>query len=130
MSDPLFDLSQFDCATRAETGAPLTLRHPKTGTDLPAVIWLQGEDAPGYRQLLRQQIDRQLRDRQLEPSAADLETRLLERLAALTLRWENVTYDGAEFPCNPDNARRLYAEQLWIREQVVGFVEDRAHFLY
>lgn len=129
MSDPSFDLSQFDCASRADAGAPLTLHHPKTGAELPVVIWLQGEDAPGYRHLLRRQIDRQLRDRQLEPSAMDLETRLLERLAALTLRWEKVTYDGADFPCTPENARRLYSEQLWIREQVVGFVEDRAHFL-
>lgn len=129
MSDPSFDLCQFECETRAEAGAPLTLRHPKTGVDLPVVIWLQGEDAPGYRQVLRRQIDRQLRDRQLEPSAMDLENRLLERLAALTLRWEAVHYDGADFPCTPDNARRLYSEQLWIREQVVDFVEDRAHFL-
>ncbi|USG59933.1 hypothetical protein NBZ79_12175 [Sneathiella marina] len=129
MSDPNFDLSRFECQARAETGAPLTLRHPKSGADLPAVIWLQGEDALSYRHLLRQQIDRQLRDRQLDLTAMDLENRLLERLAALTLRWEKIDYDGAEFPCTPDNARRLYTEQLWIREQVVSFVEDRAHFL-
>lgn len=129
MSDPSIDLSSFAAETHAEAGAPLTLRHPKTGEDLAAVIWLQGEDAPAYRHVLRRQIDRQLRDRQLEPTAADLENRLLERLAALTLRWENIAYEAMDFPCTPENARRLFTEQLWIREQVVAFVEDRAHFL-
>lgn len=129
MPQTAFDLSLFDPETRAEAGAPLCLRHPKTGEELPATIWLQGEDAPSYRQVLRRQIDRQLRDRQMELTAADLEDRLLERLAALTLRWENISYDGGEFVCSPANARRLYTEQLWIREQIVGFVEDRAHFL-
>lgn len=129
MSDSIFDLAAFDLKARAEAGAPLTLRHPKTGELLSAVIWLQGEDAETYRKTLRAQIDRQITERKLELTAADLEERLIERLTAITLRWENISLDGAPHTFSPENARRLFTEQLWIREQVVAFVEDRANFL-
>ena len=119
----------FDLQARSEAGAPLTLRHPKTGEKLPAVIWLQGEDAENYRKCLRAQIDRQISERKLELSAAELEERLIERLVAITQRFENIELNGVQYDGSPENAKKLYCEQLWIRDQVVAFVEDRANFL-
>lgn len=129
MSEPVFDLADFDLAARAEAGAELTLRHPKTGAVLPVRIWLQGEDAASYRTVLRRQIDRHLADPGADRRAADLEEQQIERLAALTLRWENMTEKGERLPCTAETARDLYRRHLWIREQVADFVEERAHFL-
>ncbi len=129
MPKNVFDVAAFDLQARSEAGAPLTLRHPKTGEKLPAVIWLQGEDAENYRRTLRAQIDRQISERKLELTAAELEERLIERLAAITLRFENIELNGVQCDGTPENAKKLYREQLWIRDQVVAFVEDRANFL-
>ncbi|MCC3304924.1 hypothetical protein [Sneathiella sp. HT1-7] len=129
MPKNVFDVAAFDLKARSEAGAPLTLRHPKTGEDLPAVIWLQGEDAENYRKCLRSQIDRQIMERKLELTAAELEERLIERLTAITLRFENIEFDGVSYDTTPENILRLYREHLWIREQVAAFVEDRANFL-
>lgn len=129
MTKNVFDVAAFDLKARSEAGAPLTLRHPKTGEKLPAVIWLQGEDAENYRKTLRAQIDRQIAERKLELTAAELEERLIERLAAITLRFENIEFEGVSYDTTPANVLRLYREHLWIREQVAAFVEDRANFL-
>ncbi|MDF2367497.1 hypothetical protein [Sneathiella sp.] len=129
MHKNVFDVAAFDLKARSEAGASLTLRHPKTGEALPAVIWLQGEDAENYRKTLRAQIDRQISERKLELTAAELEERLIERLAAITLRFENIELDGVQYDTTPENVLRLYREHLWIREQVAAFVEDRANFL-
>lgn len=129
MTKNVFDVAAFDLKARSEAGAPLTLRHPKTGEKLPAVIWLQGEDAENYRRTLRAQIDRQISERKLELTAAELEERLIERLAAITLRFENIELGGVHYDGTPENIRKLYREQLWIRDQVAAFVEDRANFL-
>ncbi|MBO0334575.1 hypothetical protein J0X12_13180 [Sneathiella sp. CAU 1612] len=129
MPKNVFDVAAFDLKARSEAGAPLTLRHPKTGEDLPAVIWLQGEDAENYRKCLRSQIDRQIMERKLELTAAELEERLIERLAAITLRFENIELDGVQYDGTAENVLRLYRDHLWIREQVAAFVEDRANFL-
>ncbi|WP_339632440.1 hypothetical protein [uncultured Sneathiella sp.] len=129
MPKNVFDVAAFDLQARSEEGAPLTLRHPKTGEKLPAVIWLQGEDAENYRKCLRAQIDRQISERKLELSAAELEERLIERLVAITQRFENIELNGVQYDGSPENAKKLYREQLWIRDQVVAFVEDRANFL-
>jgi hypothetical protein len=79
--------------------------------------------------VIRAQIDQQIAEGKTELSAAELEARHVERLAAATLSWQGVIYQGAELACTAANARRLYGEQLWIREQVARFLEDRAHFL-
>lgn len=129
MPKNVFDVAAFDLKARSEAGAPLTLRHPKSGEALPAVIWLQGEDAENYRKTLRAQIDRQISERKLDLTAAELEDRLIERLASITQRFENIVLDGVQYDDTPTNIRTLYREQLWIREQVVAFVEDRANFL-
>lgn len=129
MQNNVLDLAAFDMQQAAETGAPLTLRHPKTGEALPGIIWLQGEDAENYRATLRRQIDRQISERKLELSAKELEDRLIERLVAITLRWENIVENDTPLDPTPANIRRLYTDQLWIREQVIAFIEDRANFL-
>ena len=50
-----------------------------------------------------------------------------EALAAATVSW-NLTENGKELECNRENARKLYREVAFIREQVLSFSNDRANF--
>ncbi len=125
----IFDVGAFDLDQRAEKGAELTLCHPVSGKALGVSIVLRGTDAPSYRAVVRQQIDQQITEGKVELSAAELEQRHIERLVAATVRWQGVRYHAEAMACNAGNARRLYQEQVWIREQVAQFVEDRARFL-
>ncbi len=92
-------------------------------------IWLQGADANSYREVVRRQIDEQIAQSKADLTAAELEVRHIERLVAVTKEWENVTYHGTALELSSGNAEKLYREQIWIREQVTQFVEDRSHFL-
>lgn len=125
----IFDVGAFDLDQRAEKGAELRLCHPVSGKALGVHIVLRGADAPSYRAVVRKQIDQQITEGKVELSASELEQRHVERLAAATVRWQGVQYHGDVMACNPTNARRLYQEQIWVREQVAQFVEDRARFL-
>ncbi|WP_025898611.1 hypothetical protein [Sneathiella glossodoripedis] len=127
MTDTL-DLSNFDFAHRAEAGAALTLLHPITGEVLDVVIRLRGMDAPAWHAVIREQIDTQINAGKRSLTAAELEEAHIERLARATIEWQGVVYQGHSLVCTPANARRLYSEQLWIREQVARFVEDRENF--
>ncbi|GEM_PF-5127327 len=124
-----FDLATLDVAAGAERGAVLTLLHPVSREQLPVRIWLQGTDAPAYRAVVRRQIDQQIADGKADLSAAELEERHIQRLAAITLKWEQVKYRGKNLDCTAGNAERLYREQVWVREQVTRFTEDRSRFL-
>lgn len=129
MSNLKFDIAQLDVGSCAEKGALLELRHPVSHELLGVRIWLQGADAPSYRQVVRRQIDQQITEGKADLSADEMEGRHVARLAAATLKWENVTYHGQSLDCSSENARKIYREQLWIREQVARFVEDRSCFL-
>ncbi|MFT6559173.1 hypothetical protein [Sneathiella sp.] len=124
-----YDLAALDFSKQAETAARMQLKHPVTGEALPTCIWLQGIDAPAYRETLRRQIDEQIEQGREELKALDLENRHLQRLAALTVKWEQVTYHGKDIVFSTANAEKLYREQVWIREQVTRFVEDRSRFI-
>ena len=124
-----FDLATLDVAAGAERGAALILLHPVSSEPLPVRIWLQGTDAPAYRAVVRRQIDQQIAEGKADLTAAEMEERHIQRLAAITLKWEQVRYRGEDFECTMTNAERLYREQIWIREQVTRFTEDRSRFL-
>jgi len=125
----MLDLADLDLAPHAQKGAALNLQNPVNGQALETVIWLQGADAPAYQKKLRDQIDQQISEGKADLSASELEQRLIDRLAAVTVRWEQVFYKGKSLGCDYQNARTLYREQLWIREQVQKFVEDRSRCL-
>ena len=62
------------------------------------------------------------------------ETGVAERMAAMTLSWENVpdpreeTY-GEPLAFNKDNAKLFYEKAPFVLEQVNRFINDRANFM-
>jgi hypothetical protein len=62
-------------------------------------------------------------------TAEDLDSDSLETLAACTLGWSGFVLNGQEPECTPENARRLYEQMPWLREQAQEFISERSNFL-
>jgi len=62
-------------------------------------------------------------------TADELDNDSLDLLAACTLGWSGFVVDGSELECNTENARRLYRQFPWLREQAQQYIDDRANFL-
>lgn len=127
------DLAQLDSIKGADAGFELRLKNPKTGEPLPMTITLLGADSRVYQDAQRKQNRRRLLEAQqsrrmtLTPDA--IEADALELLVAVTQAWSQCTFAGQAKECNPANARWLYTQFPWIREQVDQAVGDRANFL-
>lgn len=132
-----FDLSQLSSAESAEQGAVMEVRHPETGEVLmsdgaPVTITLAGEDSSTYRRALHAAQNRRFgRGNLAKIKAEELHNDNLDMLAACTLAWSNIAYEGSDLPCSRHNALRLYKDDgfRWLVEQVDAFVKDRSHFL-
>ena len=128
-----FDLTNLDTSETAETGAVLEVLHPTENTPLGIKITLAGADSDLYRKTVNKNINKRVQ--RIKPgqsmpfTAEEQEESGLNLLATCTLAWEGVVVDGAEIPCNKENAKELYRRFPWIREQVDVFVGDRANFL-
>jgi hypothetical protein len=130
------DLSDFDLAKGAESGADLALRNPVTDEPLltedgaQITIRLVGMDSGAYRRALHQIQNRKLGrlTRGKSPSMELVERDELELLAACTVGWSGVVVDGAPLEFSAQNAVSLYERFRWIKEQVDAYIGDRENF--
>lgn len=134
----MFDLSQLDTKSSAEEGSVMEVRHPTTQATLtddsgaPITIRLAGSDSDRAQRMQRANLNRRLKTggrRSAMVTAEELDVERLELLVACTLEWSGVALQGQEIECNAINARRVYSEVPWLREQAEDFVNDRANFL-
>jgi hypothetical protein len=134
----VLDLSTLDTAKAAEQGSTLEVKHPTTGRVLAdgdgraVTLTLAGADSQRARKAERFALNRRLRQgsrRGVGVTADELDDDALDLLSACTLAWSGFAVDGAELECNPENARRLYRQFPWLREQAQAFVDDRSNFL-
>lgn len=123
------DLTQLKTEVLSDEGAWLTLEHPVTGVPLSAEIKLAGIDSKIYQKQVRKNQDRRLKRFRLKTSSNELENERLSLLVAITLEWKDVAEDGQALEHTLENARHLYTEYSWIREQVDEFAGDRANFI-
>jgi hypothetical protein len=132
------DLSKFDTAKAAASGALLQLRDP--ATDAPLVneageavgILLAGIDSEQYQQALRGQQNRRLAKRGRKAgtlTAEELDADGLDLIVACTLGFQNVVVDGAHVEASPAAARAFYRRFPPFREQADEFIGERSHFL-
>lgn len=143
------DLEKLNTAKASNAGFELQLRDPATNDDLQIFITVLGRDSTEFRRVSSDQnkkrVQRASRGGRFSMPTLGLEE--LERdtsdlLAACTKSWREVekkdgkdvekhtlTVGGAELECNTENARRIYNEYGWMREQVDQAVADRANFL-
>ena len=122
------DLTNFNLAEKSEEGAELTLVSP-AGEELDAKIVLVGKDSPKYRNAFKKIIERKSvkKQKKIDLDLADRET--VELVTACTISWQNIEEDGVVIEFNAENAKRIYTEHAWVREQADEFIGDRANFL-
>ena len=125
----------LDSFSSAETKMPMPLIHPKTGdviaTEAGAdmVITLYGKDSDVYRKAQRTITNRRLSKKTNATLTAErLEAEANEVLAHCTDSW-NIVYEGEEIDCNFTNAKKVYTNLPWVKEQVDEFVAERSNFL-
>lgn len=135
------DLSQFNTVDAGEAGATLEIDGPdgeplfKDDGVTRVTIKLMGADSPSYQRVAHRlaKTGREMRISgrgalTIDPAAA-IENKIAV-LAACTLSWDGIDYAGVKpFPCNETNAKRLYTDLPWLREQVDAFVQNRMNFL-
>src|SRR5690349_531358 len=122
MAEPQsMDLSLLDTRKGAEQGFELTLTHPQTGADLPGRIRLLGQDSAAWQDKLRELVQRRVarlaRNKKNVASMEELDADTIEQLAAVTQGWSGIAFGGADYPFSAENARKLYSDYPWIREQ-------------
>lgn len=120
------DLSQLNVS--AAGSSVLTLRHPATGEDLDITITLLGKDSPEYRKAVSKTGNARLGSRK-KLTVEQAQQDGIDLLTAVTVGWSGLEENGEALPYTQDNAKRIYREYSWIREQADEFVHDRANFM-
>ena len=125
-------------ALAVDAPARMTILDPHTGQPLrdangeDAWIDLLSADSAAARAQDRATIDAQIRAGGRRRSAEQMDAELTEKLAKLTTGWRLLTFDGEpmDVPFSVAAARELYAlpELLWLRAQVVRFVDELGNF--
>ena len=128
-----FDLNSLK-PVKADDGAVLEIVHPESEEVISGMtITLLGQDSKVYRkiQLGKQQaaLNRISKGkRAVDLDAEKLAEDSIDDLVKLTVSWSGFTLDGAVLDCTPENAKRVYSEWDWIKEQVQEFVANRSNF--
>lgn len=136
-----FALDSIDTRTLSETGVDVAI-HKLNSTEpllaangTPVTIKVLGPDSSKYRALSRSNIRKRLSKmaENKQTTDADLdenESDALDMLAACTVGWVGVlNTKGEPIECTVENARKLYEAYPVVREQVDGFIGERANFL-
>ena len=127
-----------DVSAAAENGAVLELKDPTGELILkpdgsPVTITLMGTESKQYKKARNAIGDRYLK-KATPRKAAMAETTeeaisdLASQLAAVTISWDGIIRSGITVECTRDNARALYIDCEWVREQADNFVGERRNF--
>ena len=135
--------SGFDLQAAAEKGAWLQLLHPVSGEELgvdagkPTRILIKGADSMSYEEAAARTVamrskttnpKRKVTTKGLLDASNKLAKAQSEELAAVTMGWEGIEWDGEVFEFSQENAEKLYNEYRWIRDQVMEFFGDRTNY--
>ena len=122
-----------------DEGAWMTITHPATGLPLetadgsPVRIRLVSLQSDACKRLTaqfhNQREKKRLGNRKYFPSAEEIQENSLEMLITATVEFEGVTFNERKLDYSPENARTLYNQLPWLREQAERFLEDWANFL-
>jgi hypothetical protein len=124
------DLKQLDTKQRSNEGVMMDIVYPGSGEATGVRIRVAGIDSDRFNEFARQ------RSKQAVQHAAsggkkeeDSEDYAVDLLAACTIDWEGVEYDGQELECTRENAKWVYTEFPAIRRQVNRFIMQERNFL-
>jgi hypothetical protein len=136
---PSFDIAKLETSTRSEEGVEMEVIHPRTQAPVlnddgsPVTITLLGRNSEAYLEEERAMRDRRQSrlTRGIKLTQEDLDDDEARLLCAATKAWTFATMGGQDFPCTPQNARRLWSDRRfrWLRERAIQFVLMDGNFL-
>lgn len=116
----------------------VTIVHPfedkvlKNEDDSDMTITLYTEYSKQYKAELHRQTNIKLKRMQknggkVDMTAEQIEESAYEMMAAITKEW-NITYEGKLLPLTLENAKMVYTELFWLREQLEAAMADAKDF--
>lgn len=133
------DLKTFDTTEYANAGADMEITLPNgrvvvdEKTNRPWTISLLGVDSRKYQDLTHKvankRISRRAKSRRSLTTSEEVDSDQLELLVEMTLGWSGIVLEGTVLDFTKENARMLYSEFAWIREQAEDFIQDRTNYL-
>jgi hypothetical protein len=128
------DFASYDLEGESEKGAVMEVWNPKARAPFlddkgkPVTITLAGQDSPRYMEAQRKQTASMLDNRgKIKKDLNPIET-TAQILAACTVAWSGVGWEGKPLPCTFNNALMLYRSKNIVREQAEIFVSERDNF--
>lgn len=125
-----FDLGEY--ARNMLEVADVELIHPLTGETLGAKIQVLSPDSDEYQRLSLQRQNENIkfaRKNRGKTTAEKMAEDGLNLLVAITVGWEGIEENGQPIPFTQENARRIYKQFPFIKEQVDEFAGDRRNFI-
>jgi hypothetical protein len=136
-----FDFSRLDVLSASEAGRPFVITNPTTGqpyrlndeAKTPLAIVLRGRNSAIGRATLRQIGDERaaMEGEGRQPTSEQIDEWNTRYLVAMTVSWNFDCLDGKEFPCNPENAEKLWRDPrfAWLRPRALEFIASDGNFL-
>jgi hypothetical protein len=128
------DFAAYDLEENSEKGAVMEIMNPIAGTPFlddkgkPITITLAGQDSERFMNAQRKQTQNMIDRRgKIKKDLSPIEN-TAQILAACTVSWHGIDWEGKALPCNYANALMLYREKHFIREQADTFVSERENY--
>lgn len=125
------DLSSLSPTIACDKGFEFELKDPFTSEPLGAFISVTGREGTAFRNHVRKKanegLKKQASGKEQVQTVEELEAAGVELCVACTTGWRDITWQGADLPFSPENARTVYAEK-WIRDQVEEAILDLGNF--
>lgn len=130
-SDAL-SLSDLDSKQGADTPFSLDVLSPKTGRPLGVTIQVIGDQADAVQKFVRRELNTRRREEAMrEKRGKDPVVQLIEDDEAFTIEAtavRTVGWSGIKEEFTPENAKRLYKLNPYIRQQVLEASSNAANF--
>ena len=129
------DLTSLSTTEKAESGFKMEIVNPATGVPVGASITLAGTDSKIYQDAQHKIANKRMKrmnsrgGMKFALTSEEVEFESIELLARCTLGWDDVDWEGSPLKFSLENAKMVYTELLWLREQCVVAMEDRSNYL-
>lgn len=133
-----FDLVKNNLSDKAEVGYEFELLIPEVKEKTGAFITVRGTQSPKVKSYARKKFAEfqqkeqvaKRKGKEVEPINLDeAEDMAIEAALVRTISWRGFEEDGKELPFSEENAKRIFREHSWIREQVLEESDLLANFI-
>ena len=128
----LKDLTPKSDSIEVEIKHPITGEALKNDDDTPMTITLHATHSKEYKSVMHEQTNRRLKAAsatgKVDITSEELEENTVEVLAKATKSW-NLTFGGEKPELTVDEAKKLYTEVFWIKDQLDEGISNSMGFM-